>query len=129
MSDLMSLTQVRLHDLQVALANRKAAKKALADAVKEYTPHYKLALNLRWWNFLRKRMTPEQLLEHDVAESWWTTKADLLYRVGLLPKDIDISQHENYESLQIVLALVEFVRPVFHVSEDIIRFINKWKTK
>lgn len=126
----MSLTAVTLAELKCAIVDRKAAIKRLDAAVRLAVPKYKDTLNLKWWNFLQKRKTSAELLRDDVNSAWWRTRDDILYHANLLPKGVYVDRYaDNYGVLQTVEHLVASNKDSFHVSEAIIRFMNKWKTK
>lgn len=129
MSDFMSLTAVTHADLATALANREAAVKRMNELVKEATPKYKEALNLKWWNFRRKKMTSAELLRADYLASYWFTREQLLSHVGLIPEDEIVRLDSHWNALCTVQTLVKSGKETAYVSEAVMHFINKWKTK
>lgn len=128
MTNLLSLTEVTHTDLKNALANQAIAREALRLAVKQAIPKYKDTLNLKWWNFFDNRKTSEELFRAAHRSYWWTP-AEILYHVGLIPKGVEIYVDNPYGVQDTVATLVDSNKDVYHVSEAIITFMNKWKTK
>lgn len=122
----MSLTQVSRADVQLALSNRSAALARQEKAVKLATPLYKDSLNLRWWNFLAKRMTSAELLRRE-ANHLWSSKAWVLYNDGLITLD-EYVPDRDYGIRRVVKALAASGKESFLVNEDVLEYLNNWIT-
>jgi hypothetical protein len=124
MSDLMSLTQVTRADVIRALSNRSAALARQEYAVALATPKYKATLNLRWWNFLAKRMTSTELLRRE-ANHLWSSQAYVLYNEGLITLD-EYVPDRDYGIRRVVKTLAASGKESFLVNEDVLEYINNW---
>lgn len=129
MSELMSLTVVTQEELQAALANRKAAKAKLKQAVADAVPKYKDSLNLRWWNFIDNKKTSEELLLEHTRRQWYCSRADILNRSGALSDEDYTNVDDNYYTVKTVLTLAASRKETFQVGEVVIAFLNKWSDK